>query len=58
MMDFNHYDSIIALGERAAREKLPQLKRLADSINNISDYKRERPDIKPLDTVYVVSLKI
>lgn len=58
MMDFNYYDSIIALGERAAREKLPQLKRLADSINNISNYKRERPDIKPLDTVYVVSLKI
>jgi NTE family protein len=58
MMDFNYYDSIIALGERAAREKLPQLKRLADSINNISNYKRERPNIKPLDTVYVVSLKI
>jgi NTE family protein len=58
MMDFNYYDSIIALGERAAREKLPQIKRLADSINNISNYKRERPDIKPLDTVYVVSLKI
>lgn len=58
MMDFNYYDSIIALGERAAREKLPQLKRLTDSINNISNYKRERPDIKPLDTVYVVSLKI
>ena len=58
MMDFNYYDSIIALGERAAREKLPQLKRLADSINNISNYKRERSDIKPLDTVYVVSLKI
>lgn len=58
MMDFNYYDTIIALGEHAAREKLPQLKRLADSIKNISDYKIERPEVKPLDTVYVVSLKI
>ena len=58
MMDFNYYDTIIALGEQAAREKLPQLKRLADSIKNIRDYKIERPEVKPLDTVYVVSLKI
>ena len=58
MMDFNYYDTIIALGEQAAREKLPQLKRLADSIKDISDYKIERPEVNPLDTVYVVSLKI
>lgn len=58
MMDFNYHDTIIALGEQAARGKLPQLKRLADSIRNICDYKIERPDINPLDTVYVVSLKI
>ena len=58
MMDFNSYDSIIALGEIAAREKLPQLKHLADSIRNIQDFKIERPDVKPLDSVYVVALKI
>ena len=58
MMDFNSYDTIIAIGEKAAREYLPQLKRLADSIRNIQDYKIERPDVKPLDSVYVVALKI
>ena len=58
MMDFNSYDTIIAIGEKAAREYLPQLKRLADSIRNIQDYKIERPDVKPLDSVYAVALKI
>lgn len=58
MMDFNSYDTIIALGEEAAREFLPQMKRLADSIKNIQDYKIERPHVTPLDSVYVVSLKI
>ncbi len=58
MMDFNLYDTIIALGEQAARKQLPRLKQLADSIKNINDYKIERPDIKPLDSVYIVSLKI
>ena len=58
MMDFNSYDTIIALGELTAREYLPQLKRLADSIRNIQDYKIERPNVVPLDSIYVVSLKI
>ena len=58
MMDFNSFDTIIALGEMAAREFLPQLKHLADSIKDIQDYKIERPNVKPLDSIYVVSLKI
>lgn len=58
MMDFNSYDTIIALGEKAAREYFPQLKHLADSIRNIQDYKIERPEVKPLDSIYVVALKI
>ena len=58
MMDFNSYDTIISIGEKTAREYLPQLKRLADSIRNIQDYKIERPDVKPLDSIYVVALKI
>ena len=49
---------IIALGENAAREYLPQLKLLADSIKNIQDYKIERPNVEPLDSIYVVTLKI
>ncbi len=58
MMDFNSYDTIIALGEIAAREYLPQLKHLADSIRNIQHYDIERPDVKPLDSIYVVTLKV
>lgn len=58
MMDFNSYDTIITLGEIAARKYLPQLKRLADSIKNIQDYKIERPNVEPLDSIYVVALKI
>lgn len=58
MMDFNSYDTIIALGEITARAYLPQLKRIADSIRNIQDYKIERPNVVPLDSIYVVALKI
>ena len=58
MMDFNSYDTIIALGEIAARAYLPQLKQLADSIRNIQNYKIERPNVEPLDSIYVVALKI
>lgn len=58
IMDFNSFDSIIAAGEKAARDVFPQLKHLADSINAIQTYKRKRPHIMPLDTVYVVGIKI
>ncbi len=58
MMDFNSYDTIVALGEIEARKYMPQLKRLADSIKNIQDYKIERPNVVPLDSIYIVALKI
>lgn len=58
MMDFNSFDTIISLGETAARKHLPQLKQIADSIRNIQDYEIKRPHVKPLDTVYVASLKV
>ena len=58
MMDFNSHDTIIAIGEAAAREYLPQLKRLADSIRNIQDYKIVRPNVAPIDSIYVATLKV
>ena len=59
MMDFNSFDTIISIGESAAREFLPQLKHLADSIKSIQDYAiKERPNTKPLDSIYVALLKI
>lgn len=58
MMDFNHHDTIIALGEITARQYLPQLKKLADSIKSIQDYTIERPHIKPVDSIYIANLSI
>ncbi len=58
MMDFNSHDTIIALGEAAAREFLPQMKILADSIRSLQDYEMNRPHVVPFDSVYVASLKI
>ena len=58
MMDFNYYDTIIALGENAARQYLPQMKRLADSLKSIRNYDIERPEMEPLDSLFIVSLKI
>lgn len=43
MMNFNNADSIIARGERAARQFLPQLKALADSLARIE------PFVKPMN---------
>ena len=57
MMDFNSYDTIIAIGEEAAKEFLPQLKQLADSIRSIQDYTTDRPKVRPIDSIYIVSLK-
>ena len=58
MMDFNYYDTIIALGEQAARKFLPDFKRLADSLKSIQNYSINRPHVEPFDSIFVVSLKI
>lgn len=58
MMDFNSFDSIIYAGEMAAREYLPQLQRLADSIKSIQHYETRQSNIVPLDSVYVVDVVI
>lgn len=58
MMDFNSFDTIIKIGEMTAREYLPQLKSLADSIKSIQDFEIQRPHVKPLDSIYIAALKI
>lgn len=58
MMDFNYYDTIIALGEQAAHEYLPELKKLADSLKTIQDYTINRPEIKLVDSIFVAALKV
>lgn len=58
MMDFNSYDSIIAFGERVAREHYTELKALADSLNSIR--RRPLPEAKtaPLTRVLIDSVVI
>lgn len=51
MMDFISYDSIIAIGERIARENYDSLKALADSINGIGEIKYRENSLAQTDSV-------
>lgn len=53
MLDFDQYDSIIAIGERVAREYYPQLKALADSLNNLENRIQKRENVQPLDSFQI-----
>ncbi len=53
MMDFNKFDSIIAIGENVAREHYDELKALADSINNLRGSIDPSADVKPPTTVKI-----
>ncbi len=52
-MDFDDYDSIIALGERIGREHYDEIKKLADSLNAIEYKPLKSYDARPLDSVYI-----
>ena len=56
MMEFNNYDSIIAIGEKVAREHYDEIKALADSLNAIEFKPLKSYDATPLDSVYVTEL--
>lgn len=53
MMDFNQYDSIIAIGEKVARQHYQSLKAIADSINGTSQIKYREKSIKQEDSILV-----
>jgi len=53
MMDFNQYDSIIAIGEKVAREHFASLKTLADSINGFEQKKYREKSLLPKDSIFV-----
>lgn len=57
VMSFADYDSIISLGEIAARKVLPSLKRLADSLDSFGPGKERILDGKPIDSVFVSSIQ-
>lgn len=58
MMDFDQYDSIIAVGERVARSHYAELKHLADSLNAIEYKPLKKYTTTPLTTFHVDSLII
>ncbi|MBU1580811.1 MAG: patatin-like phospholipase family protein [Bacteroidetes bacterium] len=57
VMSFNDHDSIVKLGEAAARKALPQLKKLADSLNAFGRGNFRVLDAKPLDSVFISSVQ-
>ncbi|MDD4373661.1 MAG: patatin-like phospholipase family protein [Bacteroidales bacterium] len=57
VMSFNENDTIIKLGEAAARKLLPQLKKLADSLDQFGPGKSRKLDAKPIDSVFVTSIQ-
>lgn len=58
MMDFTNYDSIMAVGERAARAHYAQLKALADSLNAIKYIPANVCKAKPLDSIYINDIEV
>jgi len=55
---FNSGDSLMARGERAAREYLDYFKALADSLNNITFIPYEKPSFISMDSVLLREIRI
>lgn len=53
VMDFDKYDSIIALGERVGREHYAEIKALADSLNAIEFKPVKEYKTVPLDSIHI-----
>lgn len=58
IMSFNDFSPIIQCGERGAREKYPELKRLADSLQAIYHFDVERHHTQPVDYVTIANVEI
>jgi NTE family protein len=58
MLQFEEYDSIMALGERIARQHYKELKALADSLNAIRFKPLKKYETSPLTSIYIDSLII
>ncbi|MDD4602877.1 MAG: patatin-like phospholipase family protein [Bacteroidales bacterium] len=58
IMDFERYDSIIALGERVARAHFTEIKALADSLNAIEYQPLKKFEAHPIDTILVDNIII
>lgn len=58
MMSFNDFSPIINSGEEAAREKFPELKRLADSLQTLGAFEVERHHTQPIDRVTITGVEV
>lgn len=58
MMSFNDFDPIIKCGEDGAREKFPELKRLADSLQALGPFEVERHHTQPVDRVTIAGIEV
>ena len=56
MMDFTKYESIIAYGEKVAREHYDELKKLADSLNAIEYMPLKEYNTTPLDSLNIAKV--
>ena len=53
IMSFNDFSPIIECGEKGAREKFPELKRLADSLQALGPFEVKRHHTQPVDSVVI-----
>lgn len=58
IMSFNDFAPIINCGEEGAREKFPELKRLADSLQALGPFEVERHHTQPVDRVMVAGVEV
>ena len=58
IMSFNDFSPIIKCGEDGAREKFPELKRLADSLQALGPFEVERHHTQPVDRVTIAGVEI
>ena len=58
MMSFNDFSPIIKCGEDGAREKFPELKRLADSLQALGPFEVERHHTQPVDRVTITGVEV
>ncbi|MEA2062768.1 MAG: patatin-like phospholipase family protein [Gemmatimonadota bacterium] len=56
--DFSNVDSLLSLGERAARRALPQLRALARSLEKYPGKTKWRPLIKPVSNLYITEIEV
>ena len=58
IMSFNDFDPIIKCGETGAREMMPELKKLADSLQSITPFEVQRHHTQPVDRIMVDSVVV